>query len=58
MVRNSPVSLPGLRSDGKLNRKVEYLPDELTMSERYASGHPLTRAEIGVLLVLCQDCAV
>ena len=39
-----------LEADGKLDRKVEYLPDELTMSERYATGHPLTRAEIGVLL--------
>ena len=39
-----------LEADGKLDRKVENLPDEQTMTERYASGHPLTRPEIGVLL--------
>ena len=39
-----------LESIGALNRKVEFLPDELTMAERYASGKPLTRAEIGILL--------
>lgn len=39
-----------LEAEGKLDRKVENLPDEQTMSERYTSGHPLTRAEIGVLL--------
>jgi glutamate dehydrogenase len=39
-----------LEADGRLDRKVENLPDEQTMAERYASGHPLTRAEIGVLL--------
>lgn len=35
---------------GRLNRKVEVLPDDATLSERYASGKPLTRPEIGVLL--------
>ena len=39
-----------LEAEGRLDRKVENLPDEQTMTERYASGHPLTRAEIGVLL--------
>jgi glutamate dehydrogenase len=39
-----------LEGERKLDRKVENLPDEQTMSDRYASGHPLTRAEIGVLL--------
>lgn len=34
----------------RLDRKVEDLPDAQTMAERYASGLPLTRAEIGVLL--------
>ncbi|MDB5523270.1 MAG: NAD-glutamate dehydrogenase [Rhizobium sp.] len=34
----------------QLNRKVETLPDDVTLSERYAAGRPLTRAEIGVLL--------
>ncbi|QPB19602.1 NAD-glutamate dehydrogenase [Rhizobium sp. 007] len=34
----------------QLNRKVETLPDEATLAERYAAGKPLTRPEIGVLL--------
>ncbi|MDK1375988.1 MULTISPECIES: NAD-glutamate dehydrogenase [unclassified Sinorhizobium] len=39
-----------LEADGHLNRKVETLPTELAMSERYQAGKPLTRPEIGVLL--------
>ncbi|MDK1491055.1 NAD-glutamate dehydrogenase [Sinorhizobium sp. 7-81] len=39
-----------LETDGHLNRKVETLPTELAMSERYQAGKPLTRPEIGVLL--------
>ncbi|QRM53618.1 NAD-glutamate dehydrogenase [Sinorhizobium sp. BG8] len=39
-----------LEAAGQLNRQVESLPDEQTMSERYQAGKPLTRAEIGVLL--------
>ena len=35
---------------GRLNRKVETLPDDATLGERYAAGKPLTRPEIGVLL--------
>ncbi|MDM9624468.1 NAD-glutamate dehydrogenase [Rhizobium sp. S152] len=34
----------------QLNRKVETLPDDTVMAERYAAGKPLTRPEIGVLL--------
>ncbi len=34
----------------QLNRKVETLPDDPTLAERYAAGKPLTRPEIGVLL--------
>jgi glutamate dehydrogenase len=34
----------------QLNRKVETLPDDATLAERYAASKPLTRAEIGVLL--------
>jgi glutamate dehydrogenase len=34
----------------QLNRKVETLPDDAALSERYAGGKPLTRPEIGVLL--------
>ncbi len=39
-----------LEATGQLNRKVETLPDNAEFSERYASGKPLTRPEIGVLL--------
>ncbi|AYD03085.1 NAD-glutamate dehydrogenase [Neorhizobium sp. NCHU2750] len=39
-----------LEAQGKLNRKVETLPDDAELAERYAAGKPLTRPEIGVLL--------
>ncbi len=39
-----------LEADGHLNRKVEVLPNDLALSERYQSGKALTRAEIGVLV--------
>jgi glutamate dehydrogenase len=39
-----------LEADGHLNRKVETLPTDQAMSERYQAGRPLTRPEIGVLL--------
>jgi glutamate dehydrogenase len=39
-----------LEADGHLNRKVEVLPNDQALSERYQSGKALTRAEIGVLL--------
>ena len=35
---------------GRLNRKVEVLPDNATLADRYAAGKGLTRPEIGVLL--------
>ena len=39
-----------LEQDGHLNRKVETLPNDQLLGERYQTGRPLTRAEIGVLL--------
>ncbi|TWF46596.1 NAD-glutamate dehydrogenase [Neorhizobium alkalisoli] len=39
-----------LEANGRLNRKVETLPDDAELAERYSSGRPLTRPEIGVLL--------
>lgn len=39
-----------LEADGHLNRKVETLPTDQAMTERYQAGKPLTRPEIGVLL--------
>ena len=39
-----------LESSGRLDRKVETLPDRQAFEERYKAGRPLTRAEIGVLL--------
>ena len=39
-----------LESEGRLDRKVEYLPDEATLSMRSRNGESLTRPEIAVLL--------
>jgi glutamate dehydrogenase len=39
-----------LESQGLLNRKVETLPDDSELAERYTSNRPLTRPEIGILL--------
>ncbi|TPP07181.1 NAD-glutamate dehydrogenase [Rhizobium glycinendophyticum] len=39
-----------LEGQGRLNRKVETLPDGAAVAERYVSGKALTRPEIGVLL--------
>ncbi len=39
-----------LESHDRLDRKLELLPDDQAMGERYAAGKPLTRPEIGVLL--------
>ncbi|MFK0334151.1 NAD-glutamate dehydrogenase [Rhizobium sp. NPDC090275] len=39
-----------LETAKQLNRKVETLPDDTAMAERYAANRPLTRPEIGVLL--------
>ncbi|WP_117194590.1 NAD-glutamate dehydrogenase [Rhizobium terrae] len=39
-----------LEAQGQLSRKVETLPDDAELAERYLSGRPLTRPEIGVLL--------
>nr|WP_274706908.1 NAD-glutamate dehydrogenase [Allorhizobium sonneratiae] len=39
-----------LEASGRLNRKVETLPDDASLAERYANGQPLTRPEVGVLL--------
>src|SRR5690606_11607601 len=39
-----------LEATGQLNRKVEMLPTEVAMAERYQAGGGLTRPEIGVLL--------
>lgn len=39
-----------LETAGLLNRRVETLPNDAEFAERYATGKPLTRPEIGVLL--------
>ena len=39
----------GLGAAGKLDRKVEGLPDDLRLAEMKASGHALTRPELAVL---------
>lgn len=39
-----------LEAEGRLNRAVEYLPDDLALTERARKGEPLTRPELAVLL--------
>jgi glutamate dehydrogenase len=39
-----------LEGQGRLNRKVETLPDDAELAERYLTGRSLTRPEIAVLL--------
>ncbi|MFO1155816.1 MAG: NAD-glutamate dehydrogenase [Rhodospirillales bacterium] len=43
-----------LERQGKLNRSVEYLPDEEALSERVAQRQGLTRPEIAVLFSCCK----
>jgi glutamate dehydrogenase len=40
----------GLEADGRLDRTIEFLPDDATLSERALRGEGLTRPEIAVLL--------
>ena len=40
----------GLEKSGRLNRDVEFMPDDETLSERAVAGHGLSRPEISVLL--------
>lgn len=42
--------MQALERDGRLDRGVEYLPDDLALSEREAEGRGLTRPELAVLL--------
>ncbi len=39
-----------LERAGRLNREIEFLPDEESFAERQAEGRPLTRPELSVLL--------
>jgi glutamate dehydrogenase len=39
-----------LEKQGRLNRQLEFLPDDKTLLERKASNKPLTRPEIAILL--------
>ncbi len=48
--RNLARFMTRLSERGELNRKVENLPDDATMTDRYGTGKYLTRAEIGILL--------
>lgn len=43
-----------LEKKTRLNRKLEYLPDDKTLIERKANNKPLTRPEIAVLLAYCK----
>lgn len=43
-----------LERAGRLNRHLEYLPDEKALVERKKAGQALTRAEIAILLAYCK----
>jgi len=43
-----------LEKRGRLNRKLEYLPDDKTLSERKVNNKPLTRPEIAMLMAYCK----
>lgn len=43
-----------LEKMGRLNRKLEFLPDEKSLIERKANGLALTRPEIAVLIAYCK----
>jgi len=47
---NQARLMAGLEARDKLDRAVEYLPDDAALADRQAAGQPLTRPEIGVLL--------
>ncbi|MDN3649654.1 NAD-glutamate dehydrogenase [Reinekea marina] len=40
----------GFESEGKLNRELEFLPSDETISERKANGQSLTRPELAILI--------
>lgn len=42
--------IQAMEASGKLNRKLEFLPDEETLDERRANGQGLTRPELSVLI--------
>lgn len=39
---------------GRLDRKLEYLPDDKALQDRKANNKPLTRPEIAILLAYCK----
>lgn len=43
-----------LEKAGRLNRSLEYLPDDKALLERKANNKPLTRPEISMLLAYCK----
>lgn len=43
-----------LDKNGRLNRSLEYLPDDKTLMERKATNKPLTHPEIAILLAYCK----
>ena len=47
---NQARLMASLEARDRLDRAVEFLPDDAMLAERQAAGKPLTRPEIGVLL--------
>jgi len=50
MLKEQMRFIHGLERDGKLNRALEFMPNDEDMLERVAQGEGLTRAELAVLL--------
>ncbi|MFD0916701.1 NAD-glutamate dehydrogenase [Pseudahrensia aquimaris] len=57
-VANQQRLMQQLEERGRLDRKVENLPDDVEIAERVAAGEALTRAEIGVLLAYAKIVAL
>jgi glutamate dehydrogenase len=55
MLADQSAFMAGLEAAGKLNRKVEYLPDAEALSERAAKGLALSRSELAVLLAYAKN---
>ncbi|WP_127143700.1 NAD-glutamate dehydrogenase [Pelagibacterium montanilacus] len=47
--------MAALEQDGELDRTIEFLPDAEALAERTASGKPLTRPELAVLLAYAKN---
>jgi glutamate dehydrogenase len=47
--------MTALEAKGELDRRIEFLPDDIALAERAAEGRPLTRPELAVLLAYAKN---